>query len=54
MGMGDELGLLAPGYLADVWWWRATRPRTSGCCRTQPTSRYIIQGGQLHKAPARP
>ena len=51
MGLGHELGLLAPGYLADVLV-VAGHPADDVKVLQDPVNlRYIIQGGQLCKSP---
>jgi imidazolonepropionase-like amidohydrolase len=51
MGLGDELGLLAPGYLADVLV-VAGHPADDLKVLQDPVNlRYIIQGGRFHKSP---
>ena len=54
MGMSDELGLLAPGYLADVLV-VAGNPADDVRILQDPVNlRYIIQGGRFHKEPVHP
>jgi imidazolonepropionase-like amidohydrolase len=52
MGMGDELGLLAPGYLADVLVVRGNPAQDVRILQNTGNIRYIIQGGRCHKAVA--
>jgi imidazolonepropionase-like amidohydrolase len=51
MGMGDELGLLAPGYLADVLVVRGNPADDVRLLQDAANLAYIIQGGQFHKSP---
>ena len=51
MGMGDELGVLAPGYLADLL--VVAGDPTADVTILEDTARiaYIVQGGRFHKQP---
>ncbi len=51
MGMGDELGLLAPGYLADVLVVRGNPADDLRILQDSGNLVYIIQGGRFHKQP---
>jgi imidazolonepropionase-like amidohydrolase len=51
MGLGDELGLLAPGYLADVLVVAGNPADDVRILQDPANLRYIIQGGQFHKSP---
>ena len=51
MGLGDELGLLAPGYLADVLVVAGNPADDVAILQDPGNLQYIIQGGQLHKSP---
>jgi imidazolonepropionase-like amidohydrolase len=56
MDMGDELGLLAPGYLADVIVVRGNPAEDVRILQDQDNITHIVQGGRFHKdaeAPAR-
>jgi imidazolonepropionase-like amidohydrolase len=52
MGMGGELGLLAPGYLADVLVVRGNPADDVRILQDQGNLAYIIQAGQFYKSPA--
>lgn len=52
MGMGDELGLLAPGYLADLLVVRGNPAQDVRILQDAANLRYIIQDGRFHKQPA--
>ena len=52
MGMGDELGLLAPGYLADVLVVRGNPAEDVTLLQDSANIEYIVQGGRFHKQPA--
>ena len=54
MGMGDELGLLAPGYLADVLVVTGNPADDVRILQDPANLAYIIQGGTFYKEPARP
>ncbi len=49
MGMGDELGLLAPGYLADLLVVRGDPTSDVSVLEDADNLRVIMQGGRLHK-----
>ena len=51
MGMGDELGLLAPGYLADVLVVRGNPAEDVTLLQDTARLEYIVQGGRFHKQP---
>ncbi len=51
MGMGDELGLLAPGYLADVIVVRGNPAEDVTLLQDSANIDYIVQGGRFHKQP---
>jgi imidazolonepropionase-like amidohydrolase len=51
MGMGDELGLLVPGYLADVLVVAGNPADDVRILQDPGHLRYIIQGGQFYKSP---
>ncbi|MFC4117272.1 amidohydrolase family protein [Nonomuraea zeae] len=51
MGMGDELGLLAPGYLADVLMVRGNPAQDVTILQDQRNISAIMQGGRFHKEP---
>ena len=51
MGLGDELGLLAPGYLADVLVVAGNPADDVAILQDPGNLRYIIQGGQFYKSP---
>jgi imidazolonepropionase-like amidohydrolase len=52
MGMGDELGLLAPGYLADVLVVRGNPAEDVRLLQEATNLRYIMQAGTFCKQPA--
>ena len=52
MGMGDELGLLAPGYLADLLVVRGNPAEDVNLLQDKDNLDYIAQGGRFHKQPA--
>ena len=52
MDMGDELGLLAPGYLADVLVVRGDPTSDVQILQDPANLAYIVQAGQFHKEPA--
>ena len=54
MGLGDELGLLAPGYLADILVVTGNPADDLKVLQDPANLRYIIQNGRFHKEPARP
>src|SRR3984957_5341672 len=54
MGMGGELGLLAPGYLADILVVTGNPADDVRILQDPANLAYIIQGGTLYKEPARP
>jgi imidazolonepropionase-like amidohydrolase len=54
MGMGGELGLLAPGYLADVLVVTGNPADDVRILQDPANLAYIIQGGTFYKEPARP
>ncbi len=49
--MGDELGLLAPGYLADVLVVDGDPTDDISLLEDPDNIRWIIQGGRSHKQP---
>jgi imidazolonepropionase-like amidohydrolase len=51
MGMGDELGLLAPGYLADVLVVRGNPAQDVTLLQDAGNIEWIVQGGRAHKQP---
>jgi imidazolonepropionase-like amidohydrolase len=51
MGMGDELGLLADGYLADLLVVRGNPVEDVTILQDQTNLDYIVQGGRFHKQP---
>jgi cytosine/adenosine deaminase-related metal-dependent hydrolase len=51
MDMGDELGLLAPGYLADVLVVRGDPTGDVKILQHPGNLAYIVQGGRFHKQP---
>jgi imidazolonepropionase-like amidohydrolase len=51
MDMADELGMLAPGYLADVLVVRGDPARDVTLLQDRDNLVYIIQGGRFHKSP---
>lgn len=51
MGMGDELGLLAEGYLADLLVVSGDPTSDVSLLEDADNLRVIMQGGRLHKAP---
>ena len=51
MDMADELGLLAPGYLADVLVVRGNPAEDVRVLQDRDNLMYIIQGGRFHKRP---
>jgi imidazolonepropionase-like amidohydrolase len=54
MGLGDELGLLAPGYLADILVVKGNPADDLKVLQDPANLQYIIQNGRFHKEPARP
>jgi imidazolonepropionase-like amidohydrolase len=52
MGMGDELGLLAPGYLADLLVVRGNPAEDVTLLQDAANLEWIVQGGRAHKQPA--
>ncbi|HUL25700.1 MAG TPA: amidohydrolase family protein [Streptosporangiaceae bacterium] len=54
MGMGGELGMLAPGYLADVLVVAGNPAADVRILQDAGNIRYIIQGGRYHKRPDGP
>ena len=54
MGMGGELGLLAPGYLADILVVTGNPADDVRILQDPENLAYIIQGGRFHQEPARP
>ena len=53
MGMGDELGLLAPGYLADILVVRGNPAEDVTLLEDRDNLLAIVQGGRFHKADER-
>jgi imidazolonepropionase-like amidohydrolase len=51
MGMGDELGLLAPGYLADLLVVRGNPAEDVTLLQDSSNIEFIVQGGRFHKQP---
>jgi imidazolonepropionase-like amidohydrolase len=51
MGMGDELGLARPGYLADLLLIDGDPTQDVRLLQDRSRIRMIMQGGRLHKAP---
>jgi imidazolonepropionase-like amidohydrolase len=51
MGLGDELGLLAPGYLADILVVTGNPADDLKVLQDPGNLEYIIQNGQFHKSP---
>jgi imidazolonepropionase-like amidohydrolase len=51
MDMADEVGLLAPGYLADVLVVRGNPAEDVRVLQDRGNLVYIIQGGRFHKRP---
>jgi len=51
MGMADDLGLLAPGYLADILVVRGNPAHDVRVLQDRDNLLYIIQGGRFHKRP---
>ena len=51
MGMGDELGLLAPGYLADLLVVRGNPAEDVALLQDAANLEWIVQGGRAHKHP---
>ena len=51
MGMGDELGLLAPGYLADLLVVRGNPAQDVTLLQDAANLEWIVQGGRPHKQP---
>jgi imidazolonepropionase-like amidohydrolase len=51
MGMGDELGLLAPGYLADLLVVRGNPAQDVTLLQDAANLEWIVQGGRAHKQP---
>jgi imidazolonepropionase-like amidohydrolase len=52
MGMGDELGLLAAGYLADILVVRGNPADDVRVLQDAAKIEWIMQGGRVHKQPA--
>jgi imidazolonepropionase-like amidohydrolase len=52
MGRGDELGLVKPGYLADLLLVAGDPLTDIRCLQSRDALRVIMKDGQLHKAPA--
>jgi imidazolonepropionase-like amidohydrolase len=52
MGRGDELGLVKPGYLADLLLVAGDPLTDIHCLQSRDALRVIMKDGQLHKAPA--
>ena len=52
MGRGDELGLVKPGYLADLLLVAGDPLSDIHCLQTRDALRVIMKDGHLHKAPA--
>ena len=52
MGMGDELGLLAPGYLADMLVVKGDPTADVTILEDADNITHIVQGGTFYKAPA--
>jgi len=52
MDMGDELGLLTPGYLADLLVVRGDPAGDVKILQDPANLEYIVQAGQFHKEPA--
>ena len=52
MGMGDELGLVKPGYLADLLLVDGDPTQDVSILQDKNRLRMIMQGGALHKSPA--
>jgi len=52
MDMGDELGLLTPGYLADLLVVRGDPTGDVKILQDPANLEYIVQAGQFHKEPA--
>jgi imidazolonepropionase-like amidohydrolase len=53
MGMGAELGVVAPGYLADLLVVRGDPTRDVRLLQRPENLEYIVKGGSFHKRPAR-
>jgi len=51
MGMGDELGRLAPGYLADLLVVRGNPAQDVSLLQDAANLEWIVQGGRAHKQP---
>ena len=51
MGMGDELGLLAPGYLADLLVVRGNPAEDVTLLQDAANLEWIVQGGRAHAEP---
>jgi imidazolonepropionase-like amidohydrolase len=51
MGMGDELGLLAPGYLADLLVVRGNPAEDVTLLQDPANLEWIVQAGRPHKQP---
>jgi imidazolonepropionase-like amidohydrolase len=51
MGMGEELGLLAPGYLADLLVVRGNPAEDVTLLQDGTNIEFIVQGGRFHKQP---
>jgi imidazolonepropionase-like amidohydrolase len=52
MGLGDQLGLLAPGYLADILVVRGNPADDVRILQDPGNLTYIFQSGRLYKEPA--
>jgi imidazolonepropionase-like amidohydrolase len=53
MGMADELGLVKPGYLADLLLVDGDPLRDITLLQDKAKLRLIMKGGRFHKSPAR-
>jgi imidazolonepropionase-like amidohydrolase len=51
MGMGDQIGLLAPGYLADLLVVRGNPAEDVSLLQDAANLEWIVQGGRAHKQP---
>jgi imidazolonepropionase-like amidohydrolase len=51
MGMGDELGRIAPGYLADLLVVRGDPAADVRLLQDADSLEWIVQGGRAHKQP---
>jgi imidazolonepropionase-like amidohydrolase len=52
MGMGEELGLLAPGYIADLLVVRGDPTSDVTILEDAANIAYIVQAGELYKQPS--